>query len=84
MLDLIVSFFQTNADTSLVSVNILFGFILIPQLKDVIIKKHYLNLWSCGLTFVGLCVCNITMASLGLWLSAIPFFTIGKGRLMRC
>jgi len=72
----IILFFQSNADSILVTVNILFGFMLIPQLKDVIVKKHYLNLYTCSFTFIGLCICNITMASLELWLSAMPICTI--------
>ena len=63
-------------DFVITGTNLLFGFMLIPQLKDVIINKHYLNLYSCGFTFIGLCICNVTMLSLGLWLSAIPICTI--------
>ena len=63
-------------DIVITATNLLFGFMLIPQLKNVIIDKHYLNLWSCGLTFIGLMIVNITMVTLELWLSAIPICTI--------
>ena len=69
-------------DFVITGTNVLFGFMLIPQLKDVIINKHYLNLYSCGFTFFGLCIINVTMATLQLWLSAIPICTIMWGLLL--
>jgi len=69
-------------DFVITATNLLFGFMLIPQLKDVITQKHYLNIWSCGFTFIGLCIVNITMATLGLWLSALPICTIMWGLLL--
>ncbi len=69
-------------DFVLTGTNLLFGFMLIPQLKDVIFNKHYLNIYSCTATFIGLCICNITLASLGLWLSAMPICTVMWGLLL--
>ena len=68
-------------DFILTGTNLIFGFLLIPQLRDVITKKQSMNLWSCGFTFLGLCVVNITMATLQLWLAAIPICTIAWGLL---
>ena len=69
-------------DFVLTGTNILFGFMLIPQIKDIITNKHYLNLYTCTFTFIGLCICNITMASLGLWLSATPICTTAWGIIL--
>jgi len=69
-------------DLVITSVNILFGVMLLPQLKDTIKKGHYMNLYSCGFTFIGLCICNITFATLELWLSAIPICTVMWGLLL--
>lgn len=69
-------------DFVLTGINLLFGFMLLPQLKDVIKNKHYLNLYTCGFTFTGLCICNVTMVTLELWLSAIPICTIIWGLLL--
>jgi len=69
-------------DFVITSTNLLFGFMLIPQLKDVLKNKHYLNLYSCFFTFLGLLIVNITMVTLELWLSAIPICTIMWGLLL--
>ena len=63
-------------DFVITGTNLLFGFMLIPQILDTYRSKNPLNLYSTGLTFLGLMIVNITMASLGLWLSAIPICTI--------
>ena len=68
-------------DFILTITNLLFGFLLIPQLKDVIINKQSLNLWSCGLTFLTLCVVNIVMVTLELWLASLPICTSMWGLL---
>ena len=68
-------------DFVITATNLLFGFMLIPQLRDTIRYKKPMNLWSCGFTFFGLCIVNITMATLELWLSAIPICTIMWGLL---
>jgi len=77
-----LDFFRINADMILVCTNIMFGLMLIPQLKDVLIEKHYLNLYTCSFTFLGLVLCNLTMVSLELWLSAIPLCTILWGVIL--
>jgi len=69
-------------DYVITSGNIIFALNLLPQLKNVIKDNHYLNLWTCSLTFLTLCVMNITMATLGLWLSALPICTIVWGLLL--
>ena len=38
-------------DFVLTGANLIFGFLLIPQLKDVIAKKQSLKLYTCGFTF---------------------------------
>lgn len=68
-------------DFVLTGANLIFGFLLIPQLKDVITDKQSLNLWSCGFTFFGLCIVNVTMVTLKLWLAAIPICTVIWGLL---
>jgi len=68
-------------DFILTGTNLIFGVLLIPQLKDVITKNQSMNLWSCGFTFLGLCIVSITMTSLELWLAAIPICTIVWGLL---
>jgi len=68
-------------DYVLTCANLIFGFLLIPQLKDVVYNKHYLNLWSCGFTFFALCIVNITMLTLRLWLASIPICTTVWGLL---
>ena len=69
-------------DFVITATNLLFGFMLIPQLRDTIKNKQSMNLWSCGFTFLGLCIVNITMATLGLWYSAIPICTVMWGLLL--
>lgn len=63
-------------DYLLTTINVLFGFMLIPQLRDVVVHKHPMNLWTCGFTFIALCLVNVTMLTLELWLSALPICTI--------
>ena len=50
-------------------VSVLFGFILLPQLKDVWHGKTTLNLFTAGLTTIGLYVLAITFFTLNLWVS---------------
>lgn len=68
-------------DPVLTVINLMFGFMLIPQFIDVIKHKHSLNLWTCGFTFIGLSIVNVIMATLELWLSAIPICTVMWGLL---
>lgn len=69
-------------DFVITATNLLFGLMLIPQLRDVIIYKQSMNVWSCGFTFLGLCIVNVTMVTLELWLSAIPLCTVMWGLLL--
>ena len=50
-------------------VSVLFGFILIPQLKDVWHGKTILNIYTAGLTTIGLYVLGITFFTLEMWIS---------------
>ena len=50
-------------------VSVLFGFILIPQLKDVWHGKTILNIYTAGLTTIGLYVLGITFFTLDMWIS---------------
>lgn len=68
-------------DFILTGINASFGLLLLPQLKDVISHKHTLNLWTCGFTFFGLCITNVIMLTLKLWLATIPTGTIVWGLL---
>ena len=69
-------------DTFITATNIIFALNLLPQLRDVIRTKKPMNLWTCSLTFILLCGVNVTMATLGLWLSALPQCTIVWGLLL--
>lgn len=69
-------------DIVLMIMNLLFGLMLLPQLIDIVTHGKHMNLWTCGFTFIGLCVVNITMATLELWLSAMPICTIIWGLLL--
>ena len=69
-------------DPVITIINLMFGFMLIPQLKSVIKDGHYLNLYSCLFTFIGLAIMNILMATLELWLSALPICTVMWGLLL--
>lgn len=50
-------------------VSLLFGFILLPQLRDVWRGKTALNLFTAGLTTIGLYILAITFFTLNLWVS---------------
>jgi len=52
--------------------SIVFALGLIPQLRDCL-NGYTLNLWTASITTVVLTLYCVTYASLGLWLSAIPF-----------
>ena len=62
-------------DIIIAVVSFLFGFILIPQLRDVIKGKTSLNLFTAILTAVGLVVLTINFYMMGFWISfAADFF----------
>jgi hypothetical protein len=48
----------------------LFGFMLFPQIKSSL-KGRHVNVWSAGLTSLGLYIIAIAFATLDLWLSVI-------------
>jgi len=57
-------------------VSVLFGFILLPQLKDCWRGKSTLNVYTACLTAIGLYVLGITFFTLGMWISfAAEFFS---------
>jgi len=60
-------------DIVIASSSIIFGLLLIPQLKDVIYRKKSMNLYTTGLTAAFLFLINGVYLSLGLVWSAIPF-----------
>ena len=63
-------------------VSVLFGFILIPQLKDVIKNGEILNLFTASLTTIGLYVLGITFFTLNMWVSFGAEFFSGTVWLM--
>ena len=56
-------------DIVIAIVSVLFGFILIPQLKDVWHGKTILNIYTAGLTTIGLYVLGITFFTMRMWVS---------------
>jgi len=52
-------------------VSVLFGFILLPQLKDVWKKGEILNLFTASLTTIGLYILGITFFTLQMWVSTV-------------
>jgi len=56
-------------DIVIAVVSILFGFILIPQLKDVWRGKSTLNLFTASLTTIGLYVLAATFYTMQFWVS---------------
>ena len=61
-------------DIVIAVVSLLFGFILLPQLRDVYKKKIVLNLYTSSLTTVGLIVLTINFFVMGFWISFIADF----------
>ena len=58
-------------------VSILFGFILIPQLKDTLHGKTMLNLYTAGLTTIGLYILGVTFFTLNMMVSVVAEFFSG-------
>jgi hypothetical protein len=58
-------------DIVIAVVSLLFGFILLPQLKDVLIGKTILNEITAGLTTIGLFILAGTFFTLNLYVSAV-------------
>ena len=49
--------------------SLLFGFILLPQLKDVWKGKTSLNLYTSSLTTIGMIILTINFFMMGFWIS---------------
>ena len=58
-------------DIVIAVVSLLFGFILIPQLKDMWHDKSILNVYTAGLTTIGLFILAFTFFTLNLWISVV-------------
>jgi len=72
--DILTSIFGESyawQDLVIAVVSILFGFILIPQLKDVWYGKSILNLYTASLTTIGLYVLALTFFTMEFWISFI-------------
>jgi hypothetical protein len=70
--DILTSLFGENyawQDIVIAVVSILFGFILMPQLRDVWHGKSILNLYTASLTTIGLYVLAITFYTMQFWIS---------------
>ena len=61
-------------DIIIAIVSLLFGIILIPQLKDVIKGKISLNLYTASLTAVGVGILTVNFFIMGFWISFIADF----------
>lgn len=74
LLDIFVQLFGEGyhwQDIVIAVVSILFGFILLPQLKEVWKGKTILNVYTAGLTTIGLYVLAITFFTMGFWISVV-------------
>ena len=72
LVDILVQIFGTGyhwQDIVIAIVSILFGFILIPQLRDVWHGKTTLNIYTAGFTTVGLYILAATFSTMGYWVS---------------
>ena len=56
-------------DYAIAIVSVLFGFILLPQLKDTWRGTTILNLYTASLTTIGLYALGITFYTLHMWVS---------------
>ena len=56
-------------DVVIAIVSILFGFILLPQFRDLLRGKVYINLYTAGLTTVGLYILAATFLTMEFWIS---------------
>ena len=57
-------------DIVIAIVSLAFGFMLFPQLRDVISGK-FLNVYTAGLTTAGLYILGITFFTLGMWITVV-------------
>jgi hypothetical protein len=58
-------------DVVIAVVSILFGFILLPQFRDLLRGKVYINLYTSGLTAIGLYILAATFLTMDFWISFI-------------
>ncbi len=61
-------------DIVIAVVSILFGLILLPQLKDVLKGKSILNLYTCSLTTIGLIILTTNFYIMKFWISFLADF----------
>jgi len=72
LLDIFVQLFGEGyhwQDVVIGVISVLFGFILIPQLRDVWRGKTILNVYTAGFTTVGLYILAVTFSTMGYWVS---------------
>ena len=61
-------------DIIIAIVSFLFGFILLPQLRDVYRGKTSLNVYTTSLTTIGLIILTANFFAMGFWISFIADF----------
>jgi len=74
LLDIFIQLFGENyhwQDIVIAIISILFGFILLPQLKDVWHGKTILNIYTASLTTIGLYILATTFFTMEYWVSFI-------------
>ncbi|RLF31976.1 MAG: hypothetical protein DRM98_04680 [Thermoplasmata archaeon] len=72
LLDIFIQLFGESyhwQDIVIAIISILFGFILLPQLKDVWHGKTILNIYTASLTTIGLYILAITFFTMEYWVS---------------
>ncbi|RLF53007.1 MAG: hypothetical protein DRN24_02295 [Thermoplasmata archaeon] len=72
LLDIFIQLFGESyhwQDIVIAIISILFGFILLPQLKDVWHGKTTLNIYTASLTTIGLYILAITFFTMEYWVS---------------
>jgi len=70
--DILTSLFGESyiwQDIVIAVVSMLFGFILLPQLREVWHGKTTLNVYTAGLTTIGLFILAVTFTTMGYWIS---------------
>jgi hypothetical protein len=61
-------------DIIIAVVSFSFGFILLPQLRDVWHGKTRLNLFTASFTTIGLCILTVNFFVMGFWMSFVADF----------
>jgi len=69
--------FDKWQDIVIAAVSLMFGVILLPQVRDVWHGKTILNLYTASLTTIGLFILVITFFTMGFWISFIADFFSG-------